>query len=400
MIKKLLLIRLIIFINLLSSILFVGCTKDSEPEKKDYKKVLNLSLETIKPLFINAGQAQLAGLANYSVDIYTYNYSMNYKGKPIIESGVICVPISSGESFPVLSFQHGTITAKNEAPSLSYNSLQSISVESLAALGYIMVFPDEIGFGASSDLFHPFLIKDANVLAVTEMLKSITEIPDGDLSGSSINDSLFLLGYSHGGWVTMATVNEIETNNPNHWNLIAAGCGAGPYYPELVMNYALSAETYGKPYYMSYVILSFLDEGIISNELTDFYNEPYANRVPNLFDGINTGGQIDAQLTQINADLYTENFLNNYRKEEFQNLQNALFQNETKAWLNNTPIMLTHGQNDIYIPKTVSDSIYLDFLKLGSENITYMPLPFTDHITAAVPSIASTIIWFQNFRKQ
>jgi pimeloyl-ACP methyl ester carboxylesterase len=337
-------------------------------------------------------------MVKYSVDIYTYNYQVTYKDRPLTLSGIICVPVSVGNEFPVLSFQNGTITANSEAPSILFNSLQSIAIEGLAGLGYIMVIPDKIGFGASAEVFHPFLIKEHNVMAVTEMLGAIKELPDGELSGSSPNDSLFLLGYSHGGWVTMATVKELESNNPNGWKLIAAGCGAGPYKPEQVMEIALSSETYSKPYYMSFVILSFLDEGIIANSMTDFYNEPYAGKISDLFDGINTGGQIDAQLTQINADLYTDEFLKNYPNGIYENLQKALVENEIQAWLNKTPIMLTHGQNDAYIPILVSESMYLNFLSAGSENVEYLPIPLTDHISAAIPSIASSLVWFQTFK--
>jgi len=399
MTTKLFFTRLIFIVALIVITFFVSCTKDAEPEKKDYTKVLTLSTENIKQYFIAAGQPQLAQMVKYSVDIYTYNYSMNFKGLPIKASGLICVPVSAGSEFPILSFQHPTITANAEAPSLAYAKLQNIPFEGIAGMGYIMVIADEIGFGASADQFHPFLIKEHNVLAVIEMLKSLKNIPDGDLSGSSPNDSLFLLGYSHGGWVTMATLQELENNYLNQWNIIAAGCGAGPYCPEQVMKYALSSETYGKPFFLSYGILSFLNDGLITNNLTDFYKEPYASLMPDLFDGNKTGAEIDAQLTQINSDLYADNFLNNYPENEYENLQNALIQNETKAWLNKTPLMLSHGQNDVYIPKTVSDSIYLNFLSLGSENVSYLVVPVTDHITAAVPSIAASIIWFQTFKR-
>jgi pimeloyl-ACP methyl ester carboxylesterase len=398
MAKKLVLNRFILFVTLTTSVLFVGCNKDSEPDKKEYEKVLSLNSETIKQFLLQSGQSQLAQMVKYSVDIYTYNYKVTYKDKPLTLSGIICVPVSIGNEFPVLSFQNGTITANSEAPSISYNSLQSIAIEGLAGLGYFMVIPDKIGFGSSSDVFHPFLIKEHNVMAVTEMLGAIKELPDGELSGSSPNDSLFLLGYSHGGWVTMAAVKELESNNPNNWILIAAGCGAGPYKPKQVMEYALSSETYGKPYYMSFVILSFLNEGVIANSMTDFYNEPYAGKISDLFDGINTGGQIDAQLTQINADLYTDEFLKNYPNGNYENLQKALVENEIQAWLNKTPIMLTHGQNDAYIPILVSESMYLNFLSIGSENVEYLPIPLTDHISAAIPSIASSLVWFQTFK--
>ncbi len=379
-------------------VLIHSCKTDTEPEKKDYEKVHEISIETAQTIFTLMGQPQLFSDVKYQVDVYIFNYPMSYKGKQITASGLVCVPISTGESFPVISFQHGTITAHTEAPSVDYMNLQNLAVESIAGMGYVVIIPDEIGFGASSDYFHPFLIKASNVQSVTDMLSALREIPDGDLSGSTYNDSLFLMGYSHGGWVTMATLKQMESTSQTSWNLIAAACGAGPYFPERVMNYALSLDYYGKPYYLSYVMLSFLDEGLIDNPLTDFFNEPYAGRIPGLYDGINTGTQIDAQLTTKVADLFSADFLNNYPNEPYSKLQQALISNGVTAWMNKTPLMLMHGQNDIYIPKTVSDSIYIDFLDAGSQNIEYQVIPLSDHITAAAPAISSAIIWFNNFR--
>ncbi len=386
-----------VFVILIILITIQSCTKDAEPEVKDYQKILSLSIETQRAMFSLMAQPQLVSKVKYPVDVYSYKYSMPYKGTSIKASGLICVPVVEGKSFPVLSFQHGTIVAHSKAPTLDYNSLTSKAIESIAGLGYYLVIPDEIGFGESSGYFHPYLIKKHNVLVVTEMLKSVKNISDGELSGASLNDSLFLLGYSHGGWVTMATLKELETGISTDWDLIATASGAGPYFPEQVMDYALSGDTYDKPFYMSYVLMSFVEEGLITNSMSSFFKEPYATSIPALYDGTKTGAEIDAQLTKINADLYKDSFLNDY-PNGFEDLQTAVNQNKTGAWLNKTPIMLTHGQNDVYIPVSVSDSLYQDFIELGSENIEYLVIPLTDHNSAVAPAIGSSLIWFNNFR--
>jgi len=388
------------YLLLVSVLLFSSCTKDDdESEKKtNYIKVVSLTQNTIKTLLTNFSQTELAALVKYDVDIYTYTYRVNYMGNSITASGVICVPISSGTDFPVLCYQHGTLVAHSEAPSIAYNYPQNMAVESMAGLGYVLVIPDEIGFGSSSDYLHPYLVKESNVMAVTEMLASIREIPKGDLSGSGFNDSLFLMGYSHGGWVTMGVAKELENSSTHNWKLIATASGAGPYYPEMVMNYAFSNKTYEKPFFFAYGMLSYIDNASISNSLTDFYKEPYASKIPNLFDGANSGTIIDDELSQINSELYTDNFLNNYPNGQFLQLQTALKNNETGAWKNSSPILLIHGENDTYIPKTVSDSIFNSFINMGSNNVELLTIQLTNHNTAAVPALSSSLLWFANYK--
>jgi pimeloyl-ACP methyl ester carboxylesterase len=374
-----------------------SCTKDTDSQEKSYSKLTDISIATATGLFNLMGQPDLASLVNYPIDIYSYTYPMDYRGNSIMASGLICVPVSQGESFPVLSFQHGTIVAHSEAPSVAYTNLQNMAIEAIAGMGYVVVLPDEIGFGESSEYFHPFLVKNDITSSIIEMLKAIKLIPDGDLSGVSLNDSLFLMGYSHGGWATMATLYELELNDESDWNIIATACGAGPYFPEQVMDFAFSTSNYSKPYYLSYVMMSFIDEGAISNELADFYNEPYASLLPDLYDGLKTGSQIDEQLTTVNADLYTLNYINNY-PDGFPEVQQVVENNKTGVWNNKSPILLLHGENDIYIPPSISEDMYEEFMNMGSELVEYQVIKNGDHITAAAPAMASSVFWFNSFK--
>ena len=133
-------------------LIFHSCTDDAEPESKSYNKVSQISAEFSKNLFDLLGESDLKEMIKYSVDIYNYKYPINYKGNTITASGLICVPLNEGHSFPVISFQRGTIVAHHEAPSLSYQTVQNMAIEAIASMGFVVVIPDEIGFGESSNL--------------------------------------------------------------------------------------------------------------------------------------------------------------------------------------------------------------------------------------------------------
>lgn len=381
-------------------VVFAGCSSndDSDPEVKNYQKVNTLAVETIKAFLTSSGQSQMVDDIFYGVDIYTYQYPMEYMGKNITASGLVCVPVAAGKSFPVLSFQHGTMVAKNEAPSVSYAYLTHLSLSMLAGMGYVLVIPDLVGFGSSSDYFHPYLNKESNVDAVVSMLESVKALPEGTLSGVSTNDSLFLAGYSQGGWITLATMQYLELQNNTGWDVIGTACGAGPYNPEQLMNYVLQQETYPKPFYLAYVLLSYIEDGTISDQLSIYFNEPYASRVKGLFDGINSGTTIDAGLTTVTRDLFTEDVFDYPELSAYDELKEAFAQNRVEAWHNETPLLLLHGEMDTYIPRELSDTIYSQFIRAGSENVTYQPIPLNDHNTAAIPAIAIAVEWFQIFK--
>lgn len=385
----------------LATLIFVfSCSKDDkEPVAKvSYQKVSSYTVVTIKAFLTSSGQSSLTTDVAYNIDVYTYNYPLEYQGNTITASGLVCVPVSSGKSFPVLSFQHGTIVAYNEAPSVAYSYINQISLSMVASLGYVMVIPDLIGFGKSTDYFHPYLSKQAHIDAVIGMLTSIKDLPDGTLSGASVNDSLFLAGYSQGGWITLATMDYLENQNSSNWNLIGTACGAGPYNPEQLMNYVLAQDVYPKPFFLAYVLIGYMNDGTLSNSLATYFKEPYASTVTGLFNGLNTGTTIDAGLTTSTHQLFNESLFNYSQDASYLELKNAYEANKVEAWQNETPLLLLHGEMDTYVPITISDSIYQQFIEKGSTQITYQPIPLNDHNTAAIPAIAIAIEWFQNLK--
>jgi pimeloyl-ACP methyl ester carboxylesterase len=377
---------------------FQACNTDEPVEKQPTcELVLKIGTSEFKTLLVNFGYPEWADKILYPVEVYKMTYSTTYKGKTIDASGLVCIPVAN-QSFPVLSFQHGTMVAKSEAPSASFFSQTGMAIASIAATGYVVSYPDLVGFGESSDYFHPYYIKESNTQAVTDMLDAIGHVDKASLSNVAINDSLFLAGYSQGGWITMAVLDELEHQSDKSWNLIAASCGAGPYNPTQVMDYAMEVDEYEHPYYMAYVLLSFIDMGLLTNNIGLYIQEPYASAIPGLFDGTKDGDAIDAQLTKVPSDFYTSDFKDNYSEVKFDALRSAFESNQTYAWNNTTPLLLLHGNDDVYIPKAVSDSIYTDFIAAGSEKVTYVSFPELDHNTAAIPAIIYTLNWFDEFR--
>ena len=84
------------------------------------------------------------------------------------------MPKTAGD-YPILCFHNGTNTENRLAPTENpTNELFSI-LESVSSLGFIVVIPDYIGFGASSQRTHPYLIAEPTTQSILDLIRAVKE---------------------------------------------------------------------------------------------------------------------------------------------------------------------------------------------------------------------------------
>ena len=105
--------------------------------------------------------------------------------------------------------------------------------------------------------------------------------------GLKFNKRLFLAGYSQGGYATMAAHKSLEMDNAQGFDLIASFPASGGYDVKGVQEYFFSQQTYDQPHYLGYVAMSYKSYYGWTSVFNDFFKEPYATRIPTLFNGIN-----------------------------------------------------------------------------------------------------------------
>ena len=131
----------------------------------------------------------------HPVAIYKLTYTtFDVRGESTIASGALCVPIGLS-SAPVVSYQHGTIFQRNEAPSGPDADDLEIGVI-LATEGYVVAMPDYLGLGMESPPLHPYVHARSEAVASVDMLRAAYS-QLGTLSLTP-NGKLFLCGYSQG----------------------------------------------------------------------------------------------------------------------------------------------------------------------------------------------------------
>jgi hypothetical protein len=400
-------IRILPGMMILALILLVnGCNKETtNPASNQYLISFNeenifllQSIETmlapLEPLYPQA--AGIKEHADYSVQVFSMNYKTHYRGEEITASGLVCIPLSDAK-FPVISFQNGTNTYHGNAPTANPLNYNYLLLEAMASNGYIILIPDYIGFGASDDKVHPYYQKETTASTVIDMMHACSELVQDKKILAKTADRNYLMGYSQGGWATLSVLEELEKGDHPDISVTAASCGAGAYDLMAMSNYVLALDTFPGPVYLPYFVYSEQVYGALTDQLDKYFNEPYAGRIPGLFDGTHTNGEVNENLNDTISRLLTPGMIQNFASgTEFQDLRNVLTENSVSSWPVDAQLRFYHGTIDINVPPVQSQMIYDDFIASGADpsRVSLLPLEGMTHETGIIPWGINTINWF------
>ncbi len=184
---------------------------------------------------VNANSVvKLVSIPLYPVSFYRVTYqTLDPAGNLTVASGLLLVPVKgAGRISPLLSWQHATLTQEKQAPSYADGTTTGTPSEAQlgfinASLGYIVIMPDYLGFGAAKSIFHPYVQQSTLASASIDMIRASKTFLSQN--GIGYNTQLFLGGYSEGGYATLATQREMETNLATEFTITASEPGSGPY---------------------------------------------------------------------------------------------------------------------------------------------------------------------------
>lgn len=232
---------------------------------------------------------EFAGAPSCGVEVYHYEYnSIDGRGAGVTASGGLMVP--SGENpnctggRPIIVGLHGTVTDKpynladlSGANPASARALAWAGV--YAAQGYIVVAPNYTGLDTSTASYQSYLHADQQTEDVLRALAAARELLP-HISGSA-SDKLFLVGYSQGGWLTMATHREMEARG---LKLTASVPMSGPYALTAVTDDVFA----GRPVQGSTMFIPLIARayqngyGDLYAQPSDFFNPRFADSAATL----------------------------------------------------------------------------------------------------------------------
>ena len=270
----------------------------------------------------------------YAVTSYRLEYlTTDADGKAVRASGLVSVPQKApGAKSPVLSYQHGTLFRDAEAP--SNNAVASEVAVVLASLGYIVLAPDYVGFGASKGTPHPYLLAAPSAAATVDFLTA-ARAWRGQANVAD-NGQLFLTGYSEGGYVTMAAHRALQTSGSSHLQQLRMVVpGAGPYNVQATMDSLVDLVRDEQP-----VIGALINPGFLRY----------------------LGGSVQREVRRLllralmpgDADVvYDARFIDRFLDDDVPYI--AEF-SSVHDWKPNLPVRLYHGQDDRTVPYASSAS--------------------------------------------
>jgi alpha-beta hydrolase superfamily lysophospholipase len=348
------------------------------------------------------GLAALAGLGSfvpqlkYDATYYKFVYKTTYKGQLIQVSGLLGVPLHTPAAPALLSAQHGTMFRQADAPSNFPAAFTGF--ELFASAGFITVIPDFIGLGVSQQFAQPYYDKATSAATVVDMLKAARYYLQQQQI--AFNKNLFLVGYSEGGYVTMAAQQEIETNTQSGLVLTAAAEGAGGYDLTGMLTGIASTTSYATPSFLALILHGYNTTYGWNRPLTDFFQAPYAAQIPTLLNGTKARPEIDAALTTNPMALFTPTFyaaLTSTTGEPV--LKQQLADNSFLTWVPKSPTRLYHGTADQSVFYQTSATTFARFQAAGATNVEFFPIAGGTHETSVIPMMASVLPWFQSLDK-
>lgn len=304
---------------------------------------------------------------------------------------------------------HGTIFANAEAPSVIADSSgapdgSAIILTSIG--GFATLQPDYIGFGDSSEHYHPFVLKDSLANATVDFIKQVKVFASDN--NITLNNQLFLTGYSEGGYASMATLKKIEEEQLTDLTVSLAAPMAGPYALKLMADGTLSQPALSVPSFMANIGYAYAKAN--NEELNSVINEPFASKLPTLLNGDLDRSKIDPELTTVTTGangLFVQSFVTNYFTDDTHWFKEAAIKNNLHTWAPTTAVRLVHCEGDDVIPYAISQLTEGTMQALGAADVQLVPVETAlgldtklGHATcgSAAYGVATTI--FATVRKQ
>jgi len=377
-------------IVMLTPLLFMGCGDSlsqptTEEDIKGGELLVNFPASAIKPNLLKKGLID-ANRTVYGYKAFKIPYvTHDEDGNEVKVSGLFVIPTGLPElvtnklGLSMVSDDHGTIFANKEAPSVIADNTgapdgSSVLITSLG--GFATLQPDYIGFGDSKEHYHPFILKNSLANATVDFIKQVKVFAKDN--NITLNKQLFLTGYSEGGYAVMATLKKIEEEQLTELHVSMTAPMAGPYALKAMADSVLSQPKLGVPSFMANVGYSYAKAN--GKEVNSIINEPYASKLPTLFNGDLERSKIDPQLTQDttgNKGLFAQDFVSDYFKNDENWFKESVTKNSLHAWSPSTSVRLIHCEGDDVIPYAISQLTEGTMKAMGATDVALIPVEKT-----------------------
>lgn len=294
----------------------------------------------------NGIPAALAGTV-YDIDVYKLVYNtVNYDSSSFTASGLFVVPKNTTCKHPLMSYAHGSMSSKEDAPS-RFNGIEPMVSAITASNGVVSVAPDYLGLGDGPGL-HRYQHAATEATATIDLIRAARETCDS--LGLQLNGQIFLTGYSQGGHAAMAAHKMIQEKIDNEMHVTASVPMSGAYDMSGVMvDVMLSDSVYPSPSYLAYIVYSWNQMYNLYDTLARPLLSPYDSLMPHWFDGTHGLGWIDGQMPGIPKSIFKPDTVAAFAADTNHPFRLALKENDVTNWLPTSPVKMLFCRADSYV---------------------------------------------------
>ena len=169
---------------------------------------------------------------------------------------------------PIVIYSHGTTLRKDSVASGFRGHEWMFGAAAAAYYGFAVAMPDQPGMGSDGAAYHPFCHARSLAYAVVDAIPAIRALFGQDPylveHHYTWDGRVFLMGYSEGGYATLAAAREMETHRDDFGGeagfiLAGSACMAGPFdLSGTTRRSVLDPEwAFPNPFFIPYVIQAY-----------------------------------------------------------------------------------------------------------------------------------------------
>ena len=340
-----------------------------------------LSLSTlVLSDYIENSLIQSLNLRYSEVSAFRIEYKTSHpysRHREVKASGLALAP-SSRKPLPLLVYFYPTLLYKSWAPSLIPSTALSMDpledyrlmLIFLALQGYIVIVPDQIGYGSSDHLPHPYLHKESVTQTTADFLQSTANALSE--RGFPFQKELFIMGYSQGGHGALAFAEAMQDSSID-FEIKAVSAGGGPY--DLLYT---TQELLSQKQVLQLVTVPLLQSYsyIYNWDLKEIVRrESYSSAISQVYKQDSLQQAVKPLPSRVDS-LFRSEFLRDIYSKRNNFYQQTLEENSVYDWEPDFPILLFHVKKDKIVPYENREIAYRYFRSSRNSQIKKMNCNF------------------------
>jgi hypothetical protein len=235
-----------------------------------------------------AGDGFDTGSVRYGVDAYRVIYrTMDAWNRPTVASGLVVLPRNGERHLRTVSYTHGTMSYRQDAPSMFKDVWGPGPAVTFASAGFAALAPDYLGLGEGPGV-HPWKHVPSETTAAMDLLRAAERFVPRH--GRRLERDVMVTGFSQGASPAIGLARAVEADRRFRVRAVAPIAGGydfrGAQLPAM-----LSGELPPKlaVVYTAYLLTSWNRIHGLYGAPSEVFREPYASRVEKFFDGTTPG---------------------------------------------------------------------------------------------------------------